>query len=181
MAVVYFKRRTNSTVAASELSNMSADTVYFLTSGSKPYMFFSGDSIAASANPHYALGAVASDNKTYTLGKPYGFAPVYGMTVNVQFGSTNTSSEPTLDGVKICRRLSNSLSPITINASELTINTSYRLVYTKIGAIDYWVISSEKPAWSDLYGKPSNLLSYQIVTSSSQVGSTAGTAYLILE
>lgn len=181
MAVVYFKRRTNSTVAASELSNMSADTIYFLTSGSKPYMFFSGDSIAASANPHYALGATASDNKTYTLGKPYGFAPVYGMTINVQFGSTNTASEPTLDGVKICRRLSNSLRPITINASELTINTSYQLVFTKIGVTNYWVISSEKPAWSDLYGTPSNLLKYSVITDTSSIGTDANTAYLILE
>ena len=178
---VYFKRRTNSTVGASELTNMDKDTLYFLTSGSKPYLFFSGDSVAASANPQYPLGATASDGKTYTLDKPYGFTPVYGMTINVQFGSTNTSSSPTLDGVTICRRLSTSMTPVTITASQLTVNTAYKLVYTKIGTLNYWVINAEQPVWTDIFGKPSNLLKYSIVSSSSQVGSDSETAYLILE
>lgn len=192
MAVVYFKKKTGqgTTLNAPIISGMrnNTDTLYFLTStlngdsdSPHSYLFFSGRSIAASPNPQSPFEATASDGKTYTLDKPYAFTPQYGTTINVKFASTNTASAPTLDRVLICRRLSNSMSPITINASELTINTSYQLVFTKIGSINYWVISGEKPAWSDLYGKPSNLLKYSVVTDTSSIGSAADTAYLILE
>lgn len=80
------------------------------------------------------------------------------------------------------RQLSNVVAPQSLTSGMLKTEHAYQLTYTTIGSNHFWIVSTlSKPAWSDLYGKPSNLLSYQIVTSSTQVGSTYGTAYLILE
>lgn len=189
MAVQFFRRTTVSPVSASDMNSMSNNGIYLYSTGGDSYMFYGKESIAACPNPHYAFPAGTIDGKTYEFTEPFAFRKsstdstklAEGTTIDVYFGITNSSASPTLNGVTICRRLSNAMTPITVEKSELAINTSYKLVYTKIGTVYYWVISGEKPAWSDIYGKPSNLLSYQIVTSSSQVGSTAGTAYLILE
>lgn len=171
MAVVYFKKKTGqgTTLSAPIISGMHNDTntLYFLTSTLNgdsdfphSYLFFSGRSIAASPNPQSPFDATASDGKTYTLDKPYAFTPQYGTTINVKFASTNTASAPTLDGVLICRRLSSALMPMTINPQGLSNNTSYKLVYTKIGTVNYWVIQGmDRPAASDLYGTlPNSIL-----------------------
>lgn len=171
MAVVYFKKQTGSTTTlnAPIIAGMHDDTstLYFLTStlnasvdDPHSYLFFSGRSIAASPNPQSPFNATASDGKTYTLDKPYMFTPQYGTTINVKFASTNTASAPTLDGVLICRRLSSAMMPMTINSQGLSNNTSYKLVYTKIGTVNYWVVQGmDKPAAADLYGTlPSSML-----------------------
>lgn len=189
MAVQFFRRTTATPVSDVSMNGMSNDGIYLYSSGADSYMFYGKQSIAASPNPHYAFTAGTANGKAYEFTEPFAFRKssadstklAEGTTINVKFGIKNTSSSPTLNGVTICRRLSNEMTPITINAHELVSDTSYRLVYTKIGTTYYWVISGEKPAWSDLYGVPSNLLRYQIVNSSSDVGSTTGTAYLILE
>lgn len=193
MAVVYFKRKEKSTTTLNNptIIGMKSDTstLYFLTSTlsadsdyPQSYLFYAGRSIAASPDYKYPLRATLdSTNRNFELDAPYSSELTIGLTINVRFASTNTSSAPTLHSVKICRRLSNSLTPITIAESELKTDTSYRLVYTKIGTIYYWVISGEKPAWSDLYGTPSNLLKYSVITDTSSIGTDANTAYLILE
>ena len=190
MAVQFFRRSSAlNPVTQTDLNNMSNDGIYLCSDGANSYMFYGKQSVAACPNPHYAFPAATADGKAYDFTEPFAFRKsstdstklLEGTTIDVQFGIRNTSSSPTLNGVTVCRRLSNSMTSITINAHELAADTSYRLVYTKIGTTYYWVISGEKPAWSDLYGVPSNLLRYQIVNSSSDVGSTAGTAYLILE
>lgn len=171
MAVVYFKRKAGATTTLAQpiIAGMHNDTstLYFLSStlsassdDSHSYLFFNGRSIAASPNPQSPFEATASDGKTYTLDKPYMFTPTYGTMIDVHFHSQNTASEPTLDGVKVCRRLSSILAPITINSYELSSNTSYKLVYSKFGTVNYWVIQGmEKPAASDIYGElPSSML-----------------------
>lgn len=188
-SVQFFRRTTSSSVTQGTLDSMSNDGIYLCSTGANSYVFYGKESVAACPNPHYAFNAGTADGKAYEFTEPFAFRKsssdstklAEGTTINVKFGIRNTYSSPTLNGVTICRRLSNSMTPITLEHSELAIDTSYRLVYTKIGTTYYWVISGEKPAWSDLYGVPSNLLRYQIVNSSSDVGSTAGTAYLILE
>lgn len=173
MAVVYFKKQTGSTTTLSApiISGMhnNTDTLYFLTStlsapssdSPHPYLFFSGKSIAASPDFHSPFIAKTTDNgKTYTLDKPYSVQLSYGMTIHVKFDVTNSYASPKLEDVQMCRCLSSSSTPQTVWTYQLNTNTSYTLVYTKIGTVNYWVIQGmEKPAASDLYGQlPSSIL-----------------------
>ena len=189
MAVQFFRRTTATPVSDVSMNGMSNDGIYLYSSGADSYMFYGKQSIAACPNPHYAFTAGTSNGKAYEFTEPFAFRKssadstklAEGTTINVKFGIKNTSSSPTLNGVTICRRLSNEMTPITINAHELVSDTSYRLVYTKIGTTYYWVISGEKPAWSDLYGVPSNLARIATSTSNTTPPTTlsSGQLYII--
>lgn len=182
MASVQFFRRENATaVSSDDLSKMSNNGIYLISTGSnKSYMFYGQQCIGGSWKIDEPLVTTGSAD-VYTITLPYAHTFADGDSILVKFHTPNSGSS-SLNGTPIMRQLSNVLTPQALTSGQLKTEHAYQLTYTTVGSNHFWIISAmNKPAWSDLYGKPSNLLSYQIVTSTASVGSATGTAYLILE
>lgn len=182
MAQVKFFRRNQSTIGSSELTNMDSDSVYFLTSGGRSYIFYGKDSVGAAPDISYAMTAASSDGITYTLSKPYEFTPTYGASINVTLTRSSSTTTPTLDGVAIRRRQGNSIAAGS-SSNWLQINTCYRLVLSKVGTTDYWIVEGkEQPLWTDIYGKPNVAVVSTATTSATAPTSlSSGQLYIIYD
>lgn len=133
-----------------------------------------------------AKTATAAKNATETIKKTY--LPLSGgyLTGSLYFNGENTSSQFT--DSYICVLDNAAKSTITVYGDRIGCSTfgggwEFRGITDRKGTSSEWAMSQKGVAdnyvaKSDL---PSNLLKYQIITSTSQIGTDTNTAYLILE